>query len=38
LQNTHSPRSVAAKRGKKVGEIVGRRDPAGAGEARAEAG
>jgi small subunit ribosomal protein S5 len=30
-----SPRSVAAKRGKKVGEIIGRRD--GAGEARAEA-
>jgi len=37
LKNTNSPRSVAAKRGKKVGEIVGRRDPAG-GEARAEAG
>jgi small subunit ribosomal protein S5 len=31
-----SPRAVAAKRGKKVGEIVGRRDAAGA-EARAEA-
>jgi small subunit ribosomal protein S5 len=30
-----SPRSVAAKRGKKVGEIIGRRD--GAGEVRAEA-
>ncbi len=37
LKNINSPRSVAAKRGKKVGEIVGRRDPAGA-EARAEAG
>jgi small subunit ribosomal protein S5 len=36
LRNIHSPRSVAAKRGKKVGEIVGRRDPANA-EARAEA-
>jgi small subunit ribosomal protein S5 len=31
-----SPRAVAAKRGKKVGDIVGRRDGAGA-EARAEA-
>lgn len=37
LRNINSPRSVAAKRGKKVGEIVGRRDPGGA-EARAEAG
>ncbi|MDH3663984.1 MAG: 30S ribosomal protein S5 [Alphaproteobacteria bacterium] len=37
LKNTNSPRSVAAKRGKKVGEIVGRRDPSGA-EAAAEAG
>ena len=32
-----SPRSVAAKRGKKVGEIIGRREPAAGGEARAEA-
>jgi len=31
-----SPRAIAAKRGKKVGDIVGRRDGAGA-EARAEA-
>jgi small subunit ribosomal protein S5 len=31
-----SPRAVAAKRGKKVGDIVGRRDGAGT-EARAEA-
>ncbi len=37
LRNINSPRSVAAKRGKKVGEIVGRRDP-GSTEARAEAG
>jgi small subunit ribosomal protein S5 len=37
LRNINSPRSVAAKRGKKVGEIVGRRDP-GSAEARAEAG
>ncbi|MGI9491835.1 MAG: 30S ribosomal protein S5 [Geminicoccaceae bacterium] len=36
LRNINSPRSVAAKRGKKVGEIVGRRDPGNA-EARAEA-
>jgi small subunit ribosomal protein S5 len=35
LRNTNSPRSVAAKRGKKVGEIVGRRDPSA--EERAEA-
>jgi small subunit ribosomal protein S5 len=37
LRNINSPRSVAAKRGKKVGDIVGRRDP-GSAEARAEAG
>jgi len=37
LRNINSPRSIAAKRGKKVGEIVGRRDPGNA-EARAEAG
>jgi small subunit ribosomal protein S5 len=36
LGQVMSPRAVAAKRGKKVGEIVGRRDGAGA-EARAEA-
>jgi small subunit ribosomal protein S5 len=36
LGQVMSPRAVAAKRGKKVGEIVGRRDAAGA-EARAEA-
>ena len=34
LGNMVSPRAVAAKRGKKVGDIVGRREPAG--EARAE--
>ena len=28
LRLVNSPRSVAAKRGKKVGEIIGRRDPA----------
>ncbi len=37
LRNINSPRSIASKRGKKVGEIVGRRDPSNA-EARAEAG
>ncbi len=38
LQQVMSPRAVAAKRGKKVGEIVGRRQGAGARttEARAE--
>ena len=36
LTKMMSPRAVAAKRGKKVGDIVGRRDGAGA-EARAEA-
>jgi small subunit ribosomal protein S5 len=38
LQQVMSPRAVAAKRGKKVGEIVGRRQDAGArtSEARAE--
>jgi small subunit ribosomal protein S5 len=36
LSRMMSPRAVAAKRGKKVGDIVGRRDGAGA-EARAEA-
>ncbi len=35
LTKMMSPRAVAAKRGKKVGDIVGRRD-AGGGEARAE--
>jgi len=35
LRLVNSPRSVAAKRGKKVGEIIGRRDPAP--EAAAEA-
>jgi len=35
LNRVMSPRAVAAKRGKKVGEIVGRRD--GAGESRTEA-
>jgi small subunit ribosomal protein S5 len=35
LAKMMSPRAVAAKRGKKVGDIVGRRDGAG-GEARAE--
>ena len=34
LGNMVSPRAVAAKRGKKVGDIVGRREPTG--EARAE--
>jgi small subunit ribosomal protein S5 len=34
LTNVASPRSVAARRGKKVGDIIGRRD---GGEARAEA-
>ena len=29
LTNMVSPRAVAAKRGKKVGDIVGRREPAG---------
>jgi small subunit ribosomal protein S5 len=33
LSKMMSPRAVAAKRGKKVGDIVGRRD---GGEARAE--
>ncbi len=36
LQKMMSPRAVAAKRGKKVGDIVGRRDGGGA-ETRAEA-
>ncbi len=36
LAKMMSPRAVAAKRGKKVGDIVGRRDGAGA-DARAEA-
>jgi small subunit ribosomal protein S5 len=27
LKNQTSPRSVAARRGKKVSEVVGRRDP-----------
>lgn len=35
LSNVMSPRAVAAKRGKKVGDIIGRRD--GAAEQRAEA-
>jgi small subunit ribosomal protein S5 len=35
LNHMMSPRAVAAKRGKKVGDIVGRREAAG-GEARAE--
>jgi small subunit ribosomal protein S5 len=35
LTTVASPRSVAARRGKKVGDIVGRRD--GGGDARAEA-
>jgi small subunit ribosomal protein S5 len=34
LAKMMSPRAVAAKRGKKVGDIVGRRDPSA--EARAE--
>jgi small subunit ribosomal protein S5 len=34
LTNVASPRAIAAKRGKKVGEIVGRRDGAAAGGAR----
>ena len=34
LSKMMSPRAVAAKRGKKVGDIVGRRDAGG--EARAE--
>ena len=33
LENLYSPRSVAAKRGKKVGEIIGRRDGAAAATA-----
>jgi small subunit ribosomal protein S5 len=37
LNQVMSPRSVAAKRGKKVGEIIGRREPAAGGEARADA-
>ena len=34
LQNSMSPRAVAAKRGKKVGDIVARRDGAAAAEAK----
>jgi small subunit ribosomal protein S5 len=37
LLNLASPRSVAAKRGKKVGEIIGRRDGAAAAAASASA-
>jgi small subunit ribosomal protein S5 len=36
LVNVASPRSIAAKRGKKVGEIVGRRDGAAAATATAK--
>lgn len=36
LQNSFSPRSVAAKRGKKVGEIVARRDSGAAAQAAAK--
>jgi len=36
LQNSFSPRSVAAKRGKKVGEIVSRRDSGVAAQAAAK--
>jgi small subunit ribosomal protein S5 len=39
LQNSFSPRQVAARRGKKVGDIIGRRDGApGGGAAAAPAG
>jgi small subunit ribosomal protein S5 len=34
LVNVSSPRAIAAKRGKKVGEIVGRRDGAAAAGAK----
>lgn len=37
LENTSSPRSIAAKRGKKVGEIVARREGAKAEDIEAEA-
>ncbi len=36
LQNSMSPRAVAAKRGKKVGEIVARRDSGAAAQAAAK--
>ncbi len=37
LRAVDSPRSIAAKRGKKVGEIIGRRGDGDAGQPRAEA-
>ena len=37
LRAVDSPRSIAAKRGKKVGEIIGRREDVDAGQPRAEA-
>ncbi|GGF74176.1 MULTISPECIES: 30S ribosomal protein S5 [Terasakiella] len=36
LQNSFSPRSIASKRGKKVGEIVARRDSGAAAQAAAK--
>ena len=36
LMNSYSPRSVASKRGKKVGEIVARRDSNAAAKAAAK--